>query len=150
MDNLSAFLTMIGVSEGTCTIPTSDNGYNVLVGSTFNHPLFFPSYADHPRIYNPKFNSTAAGRYQIIKGTFDHYKQRLDLPDFSPVSQDAIAREIIKDFGAMAAVEAGDIDTALYKLNSQWASFPGGNSGQHQNAPAALRQAFLDSGGTLA
>jgi muramidase (phage lysozyme) len=150
MDNISAFLTMIGVSEGTCTLPQSDNGYNVLVGSTPNHLMLFHSYADHPNIYNRALNSTAAGRYQIIHGTWESYKARLTLPDFSPASQDAVATEIIKDFAAMDAVIAGDIDTALMRLNNQWASFPGGNSGQHQNAPAALRQAFIDAGGTLA
>ena len=66
--NEKAFLDMIAFSEiGTALLVKSDNGYNVLVGSTAAKPLLFDSYADHPRIYNKQFNSTAAGRYQLLK-----------------------------------------------------------------------------------
>ena len=149
MSNLTAFLTMIGNSEGTVGIPGSDNGYNVLVGSTYNHPLLFNDYSDHPNVYNARFNSTAAGRYQIIHRTYEAYKTILGLSDFGPAAQDAIATEIIKEFKAYADVMAGDIDSALYKLNSQWASFPGGTSGQHENLPGNLKQAFVNAGGVL-
>ena len=64
--NRQAFLDMLAWSEGTSTITESDNGYNVLVGSTPEHPLLFESYADHPRILNPDLDSTAAGRYRLM------------------------------------------------------------------------------------
>ena len=94
--NLKAFLAMIAHSEGTSQIPGSDDGYRVLVGSTPNHPRLFDSYADHPRVLvqlRPGLKSTAAGRYQILERIFDAYKAQLNLPDFSPASQDAIAAQ---------------------------------------------------------
>ena len=42
------------------------NGYNVLVGSTPANPLTFPSYADHPNVFDAALDSTAAGRYQLL------------------------------------------------------------------------------------
>src|ERR1700742_991434 len=100
MNNLDAFLKMIGFSEGTLFIPHSDEGYRVIVGSTPAHPHLFLSYADHPRIavrLSPTLTSTAAGRYQILERFYDSYKTSLNLPDFSPTSQDAIATQMIRE-----------------------------------------------------
>ena len=63
--NRKAFLDMIAHSEiGQALLDVSDNGYNVIVGSTAQHPDLFNSYADHPRKLvrlNAKLSSTAAG-----------------------------------------------------------------------------------------
>src|SRR5690349_2325573 len=99
--NVRAFLDMIAVSElGRSLLenPATDRGYKVLVGSTATVPHLFKSYADHPRMLVdlPRLGikSTAAGRYQILARTYDSYKQLLDLHDFSPASQDAIAAQM--------------------------------------------------------
>lgn len=148
MDNLAAFLTMLGWSEGTITVAGSDNGYNVLVGGTI-----FTSYADHPRkIVNlgSGLYSTAAGRYQIREAIFDGYKTQLRLPDFSPASQDAIAEQLIKECGAISDVYNGDIEDAIAACSSRWASLPGAKYGQRVNALADLKVAFFNGGGTIA
>lgn len=151
-NNVTAFLDMLAISEGTSDI--GDNGYNVLVGSTLHYPHLFSSYADHPRIkvWIQSINtySSAAGRYQIIENTFDFYKEKLGLKDFSPASQDAIATEIIKEHSSITDIESGHIENAIYKLSSQWASLPGNNYGQHENKLSDLEDAYLDSGGMLA
>lgn len=147
MSNASAFLTMISVSEGTAGI--GDNGYNVMVGSTPAHPILFDDYSDHPRIYNPHANSTAAGRYQLLARWFDAYKLILNLPDFSPASQDAIAIRQITERGAWGDVQAGNFDTAVRKVSNIWASLPGSPYGQHTNDIGMLRKAYTDAGGTL-
>lgn len=151
MSNLDAFLTMIACSEGT--EPIGDHGYNCLVTSTPQNPKLFDSYADHPRRsleIRPGLYSSAAGRYQILARFYDAYKTQLKLPDFSPRSQDLIAIQMIRECDALIEVMAGDIADAVAKCASRWASLPGNDYGQHQNALADLRQAFTSAGGVLA
>ncbi len=148
--NRSAFLDMLAWSEGTSTIPGSDNGYNVLCGATPTHPLLFTSYADHPHIYNHALDSTAAGRYQLLARYFDAYKQKLGLPDFSPASQDAIALQQITERRALLDIDAGNITLAILKCSTIWASLPGAPYGQRQNKLSDLQAIYLKAGGTLA
>ena len=146
-----AFLDMIASSEiGEGLLSVSDNGYDVLVGSTFSHPLLFHSYADHPNVFNPVCNSTAAGRYQLLHRDFDAYAKQLGLPDVSPDSQDKIALQQIKECHALDDREVGNINAAIAKCSNIWASLPGNTYGQHMNNREDLLQAFVDAGGVLA
>lgn len=146
--NLQAFLDMIATSEGTIDI--GEDGYNALVGSTPSHPLLFSSYADHPHVFNKVSDSTAAGRYQFLYKTWEALKAMLDLPDFSPTSQDAGAIELIKERDALDDVEAGNFTSAVEKCSNIWASLPGNNYGQRENTLANLQEAYTRAGGTLA
>lgn len=145
---------MIGVSEGTSIITSSDHGYNVIVGSTEAHPDLFDSYADHPRkrVYFPKLGiySSAAGKYQDEPHWFDAYKKLLNLPDFSPDSQDKIAIRQISERGALGDIEAGQLVPAINKCANIWASFPGNTYKQHVQQLNFLTKAFIDAGGTVA
>lgn len=146
--NERAFLSMIAISEGTSTIKGSDNGYNVIVGGTL-----FDGYSDHPRKLvklNKNLASTAAGRYQLLSRYFDHYKKQLNLPDFSPASQDAIAMQQIRECRALGAINTGDIEKAVRLCSRIWASLPGNEYGQRQVPMEALKLAYLDAGGTIA
>jgi muramidase (phage lysozyme) len=143
--NTAAFLDMLAVSEGT--YGKGDDGYNVLVGGKL-----FQGYDDHPRILvriNSKLKSTAAGRYQILKRTFDAYKELLGLKDFCPSSQDAIAIQLIKEQGALPDVKAGRFAEAVRKCNNIWASLPGAGYGQRENKLADLERAYVRAGGYL-
>lgn len=140
---------MIAWSEGTSRIPGSDNGYNVLVGATSQHPLLFKSYADHPRIINHALNSTAAGRYQLLARYFDAYKASLHLSDFSPASQDLIALQQIRECKALDDIDAGEISAAVNKCGRIWASFPGSPYGQRQNKISDLITIYEKAGGTI-
>jgi len=152
-DNLAAFLTMIGKSEGTVDIPNSDDGYLVLVGGTLFH-----SYHDHPRIKvwieNLRGYSTAAGRYQILERYFDFYKKELKLsgPDyFCPENQDIIAQKMITECHAMSDIYSGQFEIAVGKCKSRWASFYGADyKGQHTNSIDFLASAYQQAGGTFA
>lgn len=155
--NLRAFQQMIAVSElGETLLRLSDNGYNVIVGSTPQRPDLFHTYQDHPRkhvtltIKGRRVVSTAAGRYQILARYFDHYRRELHLPDFGPASQDAIAVQLITECRALDAIEKGDFATAVRRCASRWASLPGAGYGQHENALAMLEGAFVAAGGRLA
>lgn len=48
----------------------------------------FSNFKDHPRTVGAGGTSTAAGRYQFVKGTWDRVQTTLKLPDFGPASQD--------------------------------------------------------------
>lgn len=160
--NLQAFLDMIAFSElGPDILEQSDNGYDVLVGSTANDVHLFDSYHDHPRKLikltikhkdgsRSIVESTAAGRYQVLEKYYDHYRMQLGLPDFGPESQDAIAIQLIRECRAMPFIEIGDFDKAVTLCSSRWASLPAAGYGQHENDMADLRAAYLEAGGTLA
>jgi muramidase (phage lysozyme) len=145
--NRKAFLDMIAFSEGTAKL--GDNGYNVIVGGTL-----FDDYSDHPRkliTLNARgLKSTAAGRYQLLARYFDAYKKQLNLPDFSPESQDAIAIQQIKECGALVAIDTGEIPLAIGKCKRIWASLPGAGYGQREVGLDDLLAAYEKAGGSLA
>lgn len=144
--NVCAFLDMLAVSEiGPKLLASSDDGYNVLVGGNL-----FASYADHPNIYNRSLNSTAAGRYQLLHRWWLPYKAALSLPDFSPLSQDRVAIQQIRERGALPWVVAGRFDDAVHRVSNLWASLPGAGYGQHENQLDQLRAAYVAAGGALA
>lgn len=148
--NLKAFLDMLAWSEiGPALLALSDNGYNVCVGSTPQHHILFPSYAVHPRIHNVAQDSDAAGRYQFMGRFWAPYSIQLKLPDFGHESQDRWCVQLIKECHALDDIELGHFDTAVVKCKSRWASLPGAGYGQHENAMAACRQAFINAGGSI-
>jgi muramidase (phage lysozyme) len=146
--NETAFLKTIGFSEiGRDLLAHSDDGYNVLLGGTL-----FASYADHPRknITINGLTSTAAGKYQILERYYDYYRAELNLPDFSPHSQDLIALQLIKECHASDDVKEGNFEKAILKCNSRWASLPESHYGQHTNTMNYLKAYYENVGGLLA
>lgn len=140
---MRAFLDTLAFSEGTDNgrQPTKDHGYDVIVGGSL-----FTDYSDHPRklvrLKSLGISSTAAGRYQVLKRYYDHYKAQLKLPDFSPASQDKIAIQLIRECGAYADIEEGRIETALHKCRSRWASLPGAGYNQYEHSMEKLLDVF--------
>ena len=148
---MAAFLQMVRWSElGPSLITVSDQGYNVLVGSTAQKPLLFDSYDTHPNIYNATFDSTAAGAYQINHPTWLDGCKVTGLTDFSPATQDALAEWLVGRCGATIDVEAGNLTAAVARAAGTWASLPGGSSGQHEQPYAALQGIYEAAGGALA
>lgn len=150
--NALAFLDLIAWSEGTDNgrQPTKDNGYDVIVGGAL-----FRSYLDHPRrsVYLPSLgiNSTAAGRYQILSRYWDHYRKELGLEGgFTPINQDRIALQLIRECRALDDIKAGRIAQAIKKCRSRWASLPGAGYGQHEHEVGPLLAAYAKAGGALA
>jgi Muramidase (phage lambda lysozyme) len=144
---------MISTAEGTSIIPNSDDGYRVIVGSTPTKPDLMCFYKDHPRkvvtLNKAGLRSTAAGRYQILARFFDAYKKQLDLPDFSPTSQDSIAVQMIKECKAIDDIEAGKLTSAVFKCGSRWASLPGNSYGQRKLTIEELRADYVSNGGKV-
>lgn len=155
--NETAFLEVIAHSElGAKILANSDNGYNVLVGSTPDSIDTFASYATHPNklqhISNSHglvIDSTAAGRYQLLHRYFISYAKLLKLPDFGKLSQCAIALQQLKEKGALIVLNGGDFNHAISIANTIWASLPGSPYGQHENDYAALLYIYQHAGGAL-
>lgn len=148
--NRIAFLDMIAVSEiGAPLLAASDDGYNVLVGSTPAKTLLFSSYADHPNVLNTALHSTAAGRYQILNRWWRIYKAQMSLRDFSPISQDKYALQQLKEHGALIHIDAGRFELAVAKVANVWASLPGAGYGQHENQLEHLQAAYEAAGGRV-
>jgi muramidase (phage lysozyme) len=141
--NLRAFLRMLRVGEGT----TDEDGYRRHFGGRL-----FDSFADHPRVAitaglgKNKYTSTAAGAYQFLSKTWDGCKAALDLPDFSPASQDVAAVYLIRGRKALPDVLAGRIEQAIIKCNKEWASLPGSPYGQ---PTLTMAEALRDYAGYL-
>jgi muramidase (phage lysozyme) len=150
--NACAFLDMIRWSElKPGLLAASDDGYNVLVGSTAAYPHLFKSYADHPRLVVTLHNkagavigrSSAAGGPQFLIHTWDVLAERLGLTDFSPLNQDRGAIELLRGCRAYPQIVAGNIEAAIHLARSIWASFPGAGYGQPENQLSKLVAAFL-------
>lgn len=164
--NVVAFLDMIAASEiDAWTRQNSDDGYNVLVGShgpitkkssargRYIVPaqlLTFPSYTKHPSIYNAELNSTAAGRYQLLSRYYAPYAKKLKLNDFSPLSQDLIAIQQIRERRALPLIADGQLAAAIKACSNIWASLPGNGYGQRQNELTMLTNAYKAAGGIVA
>jgi muramidase (phage lysozyme) len=150
--NRVAFLDTIAASEiGAALLAKSDDGYNVLVGSTPARPLLFSSYAKHPNVLNRQIAvpSTAAGRYQILARWWRIYQAQLKLPDFGPVSQDRYALQQLREHGALPLIDAGRFREAVAKVSNVWASLPGAGYGQHENDIERLLAAYQAAGGEV-
>lgn len=112
--------------------------YNVIYGGSR-----FSDYSDHPRRYitiksgpNKGRKSSAAGRYQFLGSTWDAYRNKLNLPDFSPASQDRAAIALASD--VFRQKTGGNLENALMSgdpntiakvgrtLAGTWTSLPGG------------------------
>lgn len=156
--NRTAFLDMLAVSEGTSTNPrTLNRGYDVIVTGIDGKPEVFTDYSTHPfangrpsKVINSAgLTSNASGRYQFMLKNWAHYKALLHLADFGPVCQDLWAIQLIRECAALPLIDGGQFDLAVARCSHLWASLPGAGYGQHENALAPLRDAYLAAGGEL-
>lgn len=100
--------------------------------------------------FAPGCVSTAAGAYQITRGTWVGARDALGLPDFSPASQDRAAVYLTQKRGALQDVRAGRLGDAVAKCRNEWASLPGNYARQGQRSLSELIVQFQSAGGNLA
>ncbi len=160
--NVTAFLQAIRQAEGTAN---QADPYRVCFG--YRHTIV--SLREHPAItgewkgerltdeqcrgagFGPGCVSTAAGAYQIIRPTWERLRDRLGLRDFGPAAQDAAAVELLRETGALARIEQGDLQGAIAAARRTWASLPGaGYAGQGMRSLQYIQTAYLNAGGALA
>jgi lysozyme len=132
--NACAFLGAIAFAEGT----------HAHYDFTFAYRRF-SSFADHPRIRvcAGSYCSTAAGRYQILSKTWNAI--RGSLPDFSPTSQDKAAIKLIRGRGVtnLDSIDTrAEFESAIRKVNREWASLPGSPYGQPRKTMSQLYTEF--------
>jgi muramidase (phage lysozyme) len=103
----------------------------------------FKDFSDHPRVPvritsgpNAGKTSSAAGKYQFLGPTWDEYRAKLGLKDFTPRSQDAAAWALASD--VYRKKTGGDLERVLSYgspemlanvgkvLSGTWTSLPGG------------------------
>lgn len=154
----TAFLAMLGVSEGTSTSKlTKAEGYDVIVTGV-DGPEVFTDFSQHPfangrkpKVVNSKgLLSTASGKYQFLVLDWPHYRDQLALPDFGPASQDQWALQLINERHGLSAIDTGDFSQAVRLCSNLWASLPGAGYGQRENAMFDLCKAFTAAGGVIA
>lgn len=140
--NVQAFMRVIRRGEGTA----DEAGYRRIFGGEM-----FASYADHPRklIVKNGYRSTAAGAYQAIVSTWDETKRIMQLPDFSPASQDRFAVGRMAARGALDDVIAGRFSAAIKKCANEWASLPGSPYGQPTISMATAANVYAAAGGIV-
>lgn len=159
--NIIAGLDCIAYSElGPDILAGSDDGYNVVVGSTVAKLILFSDYSRHPNRLETltikhkdgstsTVQSTAAGRYQILYRYAVVYMKQLSLHDFGKISQDRIGLQLFRETGALELFRAGKFYAAIHAARSRWASLPGAGYGQHENKVEPLVNAYLASGGVI-
>lgn len=150
-NQLKAFRDTIAFAEGTDKPgfqPTRFGGYDVVVGGGL-----FLDFRDHPRVLIPLpaygIKSSAAGRYQFLRATWDSLAKRLKLTDFSPPSQDRACDELLRECGAIPLLAQGKFDLACAAANKLWASLPNSPYGQRTEKIATLRRIFQERGGVI-
>jgi muramidase (phage lysozyme) len=160
--NMPWFLDLVAYSEGTSrasesassALPAANDGYGVIVAGV-DGPEDFTDYSDHPfthrpakliRTGPPPLYSTASGRYQVLCRYFEVYKIPLGLPDFSPLSQDSVAIQQIREkknsdgITAYELIGQGNIGAAIGLCSGIWASLPGNSYGQGGHSLDVLMQ----------
>ena len=128
-----AFMRMLRVGEGT----ENETGYSLIVGGT-TFKDHGKDFSDHPKVYIKKYDSTAAGAYQITKTNWNDYafatwRTKHKVLDFSPESQDKYCVYLIKEKKkALELIKNDDIKGAISKCRTEWASLPGAGYGQRE------------------
>lgn len=118
--NVRKLLDVIASAEGV------RHGYNTIFGNErFGNLSAHPNVRKSFKQTDGKTNfTTAAGRYQFLKGTWDDLSRQYGLKDFSPQSQDIGAIALIMQKGALNDVLKGNYSSAIQKLGRTWASLP--------------------------
>lgn len=129
LPQIKAALDTIAWAEGA--------NYNTLYGGGT-----FSDFSRHPNrlITAGGHTSTAAGRYQFLKGTWDS----LGLPEFSPHYQDIGAVMLIARRGGLNDTLNNNFETAVRNgaYGKEWASFPYSPYGQTNRTLAQIMSRY--------
>lgn len=130
----------IAFAEGTEGRGGKD-GYNV----GFAYKLF-SSCARHPNVNtcSGSLCSTAAGRYQFLKRTWDATAKAIGASSFEPNNQEKGAQYLVTKVRKVTIpstrpLTATEFSNAMKKLSYEWASLPPGRYGQPNKTEAAMR-----------
>jgi len=145
--NVRAFLHVIRAGEGTA----DEDGYRRQFGGEL-----FTDFSRHPNraitktLGDKQLTSTAAGAYQFLGRTWSECQAALNLPDFSPASQDLAAVFLIARRKGLEHTIAGRLEQAIAACANEWASLPGSPYGQPTKTLAQCHAVYKQHGGTYA
>lgn len=145
--NVRAFLHVIRAGEGTA----DEDGYRRHFGGEL-----FTDFSRHPNraitktLGDKQLTSTAAGAYQFLGRTWSECQAALNLPDFSPASQDLAAVFLIVRRKGLEHIIAGRLEQAIAACANEWASLPGSPYGQPTKTLAQCHAVYKQHGGTYA
>jgi len=145
--NVRAFLRVIRAGEGTA----DEDGYRRQFGGEL-----FTDFSRHPNraitktLGDKQLTSTAAGAYQFLGRTWSECQAALNLPDFSPASQDLAAVFLIARRKGLEHIIAGRLEQAIAACANEWASLPGSPYGQPTKTLAQCHAVYKQHGGTYA
>ena len=112
---------------------SSGYGYDMMLGGGRISDL-----SKHPGVLNssPYGSSTAAGRYQFLKSTWDEEAKKYGYKDFSPETQDTAAWNLARDVYSrktgrrleddLASGDPKTLNNISSTLSGTWTSLPGG------------------------
>lgn len=119
--NVRKFLDLLAYTEGT----TGNGYYTAFGGGRLAHLNDHPRYSKTFKQTDGKTNKTsAAGRYQFLRGTWDGLAKQYGLKDFSPRNQDLGAVALLAQNGSLPHLLKGDFAKAVSKSGGTWASLP--------------------------
>lgn len=138
------YLDVIAMAEGV------KHGYNTIFGNErFGNLNAHPNVRKQFKQTDGKVNyTTAAGRYQFLKPTWDGLTRQYGLKDFSPQSQDIAAIGLLIQNGALPHILKGDYQTATQKSGRTWASLPSSPYAQPKRSQAEIDK-FLGGASSL-
>ena len=118
--NVRKMLDLIAYTEGV------KHGYNTIFGNErLSNLSAHPNVRKQFKQTDGKMNvTTAAGRYQFLKGTWDGLSRQYGFKDFSPQNQDLAAVALLAQNGSLPYILKGDYQTAIGKSGGTWASLP--------------------------
>lgn len=118
--NVRKMFDLVAYTEGV------KHGYNTMFGNQrIDNLSAHPNIRKQFKQTDGKTNyTTAAGRYQFLKPTWDGLSRQYGLKDFSPQNQDIAAVALLAQNGALPYVLKGDFATAIQKSGGTWASLP--------------------------
>lgn len=142
--NVKKFLDLLAYTEGT----TGNGYYTAFGGGRLAHLNDHPRYSKKFKQTDGKTNTTsAAGRYQFLRRTWDGLAKKYGFRDFGAENQDLGAIALLIQNGAMPHILKGNWGQAVAKSGGTWASLP---SSPHPQPTKSWKkvQAFL--GGKIA
>jgi muramidase (phage lysozyme) len=141
---------IVAFAEGTQDY--SNDGYDVL----FSHRLF-TNCGSHPNICVPfrrgNTCSTAAGRYQFLKRTWDGAARARGLTSFEPESQEVAMTYLVRAWGVVVPqnrpMTVSEFSNAMVKMSPGWASLPNANypNQRPQHTTSQLRARYCAAAG---
>lgn len=128
--------------------------YQYMFGSTVNNNIRFTDMSKHPNIHqiHNGINSTAAGAYQFLYGTYKDICEKYGFSGaFDAHTQDLMCLAIFDMIGVLNDVAKGYMlrEPVMVRLSKQWASLPMSPWGQPVKTIAQVRDYYLASGGVI-